>query len=290
MAGTLLITALLLPLTLSVNVQGQPQSSVPPGAQRVTMLTLELSASCSGDIAIHGFTATHSGMGDVRDILSVYAMSDGRRLSRGRALNSGDGTVALTFRPVLTVPACGERTITVMADFSPDADRAGEHRMTVRRSADIDAEDATVAFVSVTDAPIRRTAGPSQGSVTVEFLPLLTRVTYGDRRTVARLRLTAEGAYDQVMDAVALTNDGSARGTDLQNLTLETSRGQVLARLPSLSDRLAPFVLTAPLTLQRGQTVLLSVRADIRASRRRTIDFTLEEPSDLSSRRARTRR
>ncbi|MDD5041303.1 MAG: hypothetical protein PHX87_03460 [Candidatus Peribacteraceae bacterium] len=290
MIGTLLLSAVLLPLSLTVRVQGQSSSSVPPGAQRVTMLALQLSASCSGDIAVHSVTVTHGGMGAIRDISSVYAMSGGRRISRGRALSSRDGSVMLTFRPALTVPACGSRDIAVMADFSTDAAAAGEHRISLLTSGDIDAGEATVTLTGTANVPLRTTAGAEQGSVTVEFLPLLQRISYGDRRTVARLRLTSEGAYDQAMDAITLTNDGSACDGDLQHLTLETSRGQILARLASLQGHLAPFVLATPFALERGQVFLLTVRADVRAGRRRTIGFTLEEPGDLISHRAQVRR
>jgi len=288
--GSSLLSALLLPFALSVHVQAQIPASVPPGAQRVTMLMLNLSASCSGDIFVHGVTVTHGGMGAVRDLSSVYAMSDGQRISRGRALSSGDGSVTLTFRPALTVPACGEKDLSIMADFSPDAAVTGEHRLSLLSSGSIDAGDAIVTLEGSVDAPVRRTAGTEQGSVTTEFLPLLQRITYGDHRIVARLRLTAEGTYDQIVDAITLTNDGSARDGDLQNLTLETSRGQTLARLSSLREHLALFVLTTPLTMERGQVFLLTVRADVRAGRRRTVGFTLEEPGDLFSHRAQIRR
>ncbi len=288
--GSLLLSAVLLPLALSVQVQEQQPASVPPGAQRVTMLDLRFSSSCSGDVAVRGITVTHGGMGAVRDISSVYAMSDGRRISRGRALSSADGSVLLTLRPAVIVPACGAKDIAIMANFMADAAVTGEHRLSVLMANDIDAGDATVSLEDGAGAPVRRTVGIEQGSVAAEFLSLLERVTYGNHRTVARLRLTAEGAYDQAVDAVTLTNDGSARGTDLQNLTLETNRGQVLARLSSLQDHRAPFMLTAPLTIERGQVFLLTVRADVRAGRRRTIAFTLEEPGDLFSHRAQVRR
>lgn len=288
--GSLLLSALLLSLALSVQVQEQKPASVPPGAQRVTMLDLHFSASCSGDIAVRGVTVTHGGMGDVRDISSVYAMSDGQRISRGRALSSGDGSAMLAFRPAITVPVCGEKNVSIMADFASDAVVTGEHRLSLLAAGDIDARGVTVTLEGGADAPVRRTVGAEQGSITAEFLPLLVRVTYGDHRTVARLRLTAEGTYDQAVDAITLTNDGSARDTDLQNLALETSRGQVLARLPSLRDHLAPFILTTPLTIERGQVFLLTVRADVRAGRRRTIGFTLEEPGDLFSHRTQVRR
>ncbi len=281
---------MLLPLSLSVSLAEHPSASVPPGAQRVVMLELTFRASCSGDVAVHAVTLTHAGMGALRDVASVYAVHDGQRISRGRALSSGDGTVTLTFRPSLVVPACGTQEGVIMANFSSDAAATGEHRLALLTAGDIDAGDARVTLEGSAAAPVRRTVGATQGSIAAELLPLLQRVTYGDRRTVARLRLTADGTYDQELQAIMLTNDGSARNSDLQNLTLESSRGQVLARLPTLRDRTAPFVLPSPLFLQRGAVVLLTVRADVRASRRRTIAFTLEEPGDLVARRARSRR
>lgn len=198
--------------------------------------------------------------------------------------------VSLSFRPALTVRACGTTTVTILANFSSTAAATGEHALTVPSGADIDADGATVQFEVTSTPVVRRTTGVAQGSVTAEFLPLLQRVTYGDHRTVARIRLTADGTYDQEVDAITLTNDGSARNGDLQNLTLETARGEVLARLPSLSGYRAPFVLTTPMGLERGAVKVLTVRADVRAGRRRTIDFTLEEPGDLVARRALTRR
>ncbi|MFH1444785.1 MAG: hypothetical protein ABIG34_05385 [Candidatus Peregrinibacteria bacterium] len=289
MVSALLFSALLLPLSLSVQIVEQPAASVPTGAQRVEMIVLNLSASCSGGVAMHGVTVTHRGLGAIRDISSVYAMSDGVRVSRARALSSRDGTVTLTFRPAVVVPACGVRHLSIMANFSADASRAGEHRITLSGPGDIDAQNASVSLTSASRAPVRRTVGVNQGSVDVAFLPLLSRVRYGTHRTVARLRLTAE-EYDQAIDALTLTNDGSARAADLQNLTLETSRGEVLARLSSLEDDRAPFVFSTPFIMKRGQMFLLTVRADVLASRRRTIGFMLEEPSDLVTRRSSRRR
>ncbi len=286
--SSLLLSALLFP-ALSVQIAESSAASVPPGAQRVEMLALQLSASCSEDVSVHSVTLTHRGLGSIRDIAAVYAMSDGVRISRARALSSRDGTVMLTFRPAFLVSACGMRDLSIMADFSSDAVRAGEHRITLSAVEHIDADDVPVTISSASAAPVRTTVGQSQGSVEISFLPLFSRVRYGAHRIVSRFRLTAE-EYDQAVDALTLTNDGAARAEDLQNLTLETSRGQVLARLSSLDGDRAPFVLTSPFIIERGQVFLLTVRADVLASRRRTIDFILEEPSDLVARRVTRRR
>jgi hypothetical protein len=56
--------------------------------------------------------------------------------------------------------------------------------------------------------------------------------------------------------------------------------------LPSLEGDLAPFVFDPPLLLEHGNVYLIEVRADVRASRRRTIRLLVEEPEDVEAREA----
>ncbi|MDD5623429.1 MAG: hypothetical protein PHI23_01825 [Candidatus Peribacteraceae bacterium] len=128
----------------------------------------------------------------------------------------------------------------------------------------------------------RRTAGEAVGSVTVGDLPLTGSVTYGAGRIVARFTLTAEGTRNQRVEAMTLTNRGSARNADLQNLSLENGRGRRVTPVMSrLDGEHICFLFDPPLVLTPHQTQVLQVRADVRASRRRTIKFLLEEASDL---------
>ena len=115
--------------------QVQGSIAVPPGAQRVTLLTLTLHASCAADIGVSGMTLLHRGMGDARDISAVYLMSGGRRISRGRQVDA-NGRATLTF-PTITVPACGQQIITVLANFSATAATAGEHRFELESPTDV---------------------------------------------------------------------------------------------------------------------------------------------------------
>jgi len=275
---------------LTVQVHAGQSVSVPMGAQRVPMLLLQLSASCTGEVTLKSITLEHGGMGDRSDLRSLYILDGNRRLTRGRFFSSKQDAVTLSFPSGYSIPACDSSLLSVVADFSSFAAVSGEHRILVRSSTAFDAGSATVSLAGSETSEVRRTVGQSQGSVSVAFLPLVSSVSYGNRRTVARLTMTADGSYDQMIDSLTLTNDGSARGNDLQNLSLETQRGVVLAHLSALSENRASFILSAPYFLERGQTVRLDVRADIRASRRRTIDFSLEEPSDAIVHRATARR
>lgn len=297
--GSALILALVAPLMLTVRSITIPNTSVPRGAQRVPLLTISLSASCAGVATVSGIRVTHRGMGDQSEISAVYAMARGKRISRGRQFSSSDGQLLLPLRPALVIPACQTTDVTIAADFSAEALAASEHTLLLLRPGDIEAGSASVRILSPDTASatgdrdrrgsVIQTAGSAQGSVAVNFLPLLTRIRYGDGRTVARMTLSASD-FDQFVSAMTLTNDGSARDHDLQNLTLVTQRGVVLARTPALDGELVPFTLDPPFLLPRGETMRLDVRADVRASIRRTVGLSLEEPSDLTATRARIRR
>ena len=49
------------------------------------------------------------------------------------------------------------------------------------------------------------------------------------------------------------------------------------------------FVLSPPLILKKNQTRLLELKADVRASRSRTIQLIIEEPGDIEAERANLR-
>lgn len=287
--GSPLVLALLMPLMLTVRSITIPNTSVPRGAQRVPMLTISLSASCAGAVTVESIRVTHRGMGDQSELSAVYVMARGKRISRGRQFSSSDGQLLLPLRPALVIPACQTTDVTIAADFSAEALAASEHTLLLLRPGDIEAGSASVRILTPDFVSTVQTAGTSEGTVAVKFLPLLARIRYGDARVVARITLTASD-FDQFVWAMTLTNDGSARDGDLQNLTLVTQRGVVLARAPALESELVPFTINPPFLLPRGETMRLDVRADVRASIRRTVGFSLEEPSDLTATRARIRR
>ncbi|MDD5623428.1 MAG: hypothetical protein PHI23_01820 [Candidatus Peribacteraceae bacterium] len=119
--------------TLTAVVQTLQSGSVPPGAQRVPMLLLTLSASCGEEIPVTGLTLRHRGMGETSDLEAVYVMRGGQRLTRGRTFSSRDGRLRIDLRD-FSVPACGTSQLTVLADFASSAAPAGEHRMVIERA------------------------------------------------------------------------------------------------------------------------------------------------------------
>lgn len=270
---------------LAVEVLPIAVASIPRGAQRVELLRLRFAASCAGDVLLRGIRLHHGGAGDPRDILRVYAVEGERRLTRGRAFSTRQGELHLPLR-AFTVPSCAQRTIAFLADLAPDAAASGEHGLVLESD---DAIDTVGASVLVERDGTRgegewvRIAGDTRGSIAVTSLPLPRRLSYGSARVLARFLLRAEGDNLRV-HAITVVNGGKARGMDITDLWIESGGGDRLsAVLSALQDDRARFVLEPPLLLPENRTRVIEVRGSVRAGRRRTVEFTIEESSDIES-------
>ncbi len=279
---------------VEVVVTPSASGTVPRGAQRVGMLDLALTNSCDDEVTIASLRLQHASRGDVRDVLRVYALKDGERVSRTGTLRR-DGSLTLRMDD-LTIDACETARLQIVADLAEDATAGGEHRLLLDEDADVDAgaKAVKVVVISQKQTPSVRTAPITEGSVSIAFLPLTKPVRFGSQRTLSRFTLTADGDDDLVALTMTLTNDGKARSADIKNLFLETTRGErVTDVLPTLSgeegDLAVLTFLNEGLPLPRNETKQLVLKGDIGASRKRTIRFTLEEESDLIVRRVRSR-
>ena len=127
-------------------------------------------------------------------------------------------------------------------------------------------------------SPSFNITGEEIGKIEVTYLPLLRRITYGPRRTVSRFTIKADEKHDHRIHAITLTNEGTARNFDLHNLVLPGSR--VTSYLSG--DRVR-IVFSPPLMLNKNQERLMTMKSDIRAGRRRTVKFVIDEPADIES-------
>ncbi len=267
--------------TVSATSQSQ---SIAQGAQRVAVLTLSLKNSCLADQTPETVVVHHRGLGSVRDIGRVYAMKDGKRLTRPAVLRE-DGTAVLRFRN-FTIPDCKEAVIDIAVDFSADAAVAGQHFFTVDAGSDIvlRSHDAVTLLPSVQGRTDTAAGDTADSAITIEHLPLPFTLTYGAGRILARVRLDAEGRHDQMIRSITFTNRGSARDHDLQNLFLQRSNGTAVSEtIPGLDGRSVTLTLNRPLVLGAHDSMQILLRGDVRASRRRTVQFVIEEPGDIDA-------
>lgn len=260
---------------------------IPRGAMRVPAASFVLTANCAEDVTINSVTVRRSGLGASSDIASLYIGSNIRRISRAVSIGSKDGTATLRLRGV-SVPACTALPLTVYVNFSPDAAISSEHRFEI---IDIDTSPQARVTYKRGVTPSLRPAGLGNGVITVEFLKLLQNPRYGSNRQLARIRLSADSTSNHQLHSITFTNEGSATNTDLQNLFLEDAKGNHLTNISaSMENDLVILTFDPPFQLMKGNTHVLNLKGNVMASRRRTIQFELEEPSDLVSSELRIRR
>ncbi|MBU0458176.1 hypothetical protein KJ652_05645 [Patescibacteria group bacterium] len=266
---------------LSVEVVPVTGGTIPPGASRVKMLDINMTASCSGEVSIKSIKLVRRGPGDYRDISRVYIVADNRRISPAMPMSRRDGSIMLRVNS-FSIPRCETKTITVLVDFSGTASVVGEHRFVLPGATSIVAAASSINVRQIRDTirqeENRTVAGEQYGEISVTYLPLTTRITYGHRRTFLRFSLKADGLDDHRINAITLTNRGTANKLDLQSLYLPGSN--VAASLEGDKVRLE---FKPPISLKKNQSRLMILRGDVRASRRRTIDFIIEEPGDIES-------
>ena len=262
--------------------------SIARGAQRVPVLSITVEASCNtAPVRVTSLTVTHAGLGASTDIARVYVLLGFARITRSFPLPAHGEPLVLPLRN-LTLSACESRNLTLAVDFSSDASIASEHVFSV---TNVDAGKASVSYVSSKqDATLNVGASGTPAMVAAELLPVLTPVSYGSQRTIARLSLQGTGGKDQRVTAITLTNNGSASDDNLQNLAWFLRTGEKISdAIPQLQGRIARITFDPGLLLQGRDTKLIELRADVRASRKKTIRWSMEEPSDVEATVVRTR-
>ena len=250
------------------------------------MLSVDFSASCAGPVTVRSLVVHHGGLGAAADFSSVYAVDVLTRITRGVTLQGSHPAAMLRFRNFV-VPACSTRSIKIVADVSPHAAAGSLHRLSVTSAQDV-STDASVKLLHGKPSQAARTAPANEGLVTVQFLPLPDdNVLFGSDRIISRFSLTATDT-DQSIAAITFTNDGSARDSDLQRLFLSGSSSEPLTSVqPILSGDTVRLSFSSPLLIERNATRIFLLHADVRASKRRTIRMTIQEPSDVEATRAR---
>ena len=268
--------------TLGVNVLPLELGAIPKGAQRVSFLSLNLGASCDGDITVREIHVRMGGLGDVSTIRGVYLLRGYQRLSRAAKVSSSDHRVTLRPQQPIVIPACETWRVDVAADFTGDVATGSEYRFEIPGPEDLltDATSVTGRF------PVRNPQKSSitplpAGTITVTFLPLAGTIQTVVEEILAQFQVSADSAAYQQLSAITLTNAGSARDEDVRGIYVTTNRGRALtntaARMEGDHVTLKFF---DPFFIRKGETVTFEVRGRTYAGTK-TLNFVLKEPSDL---------
>ncbi len=259
------------------------ESSAPLGATRIPMLDIYAWASCEADVKIEELGLLHVGAGKPADLSGVYLADDGRRLSRVVTFNAnGEAWV----RPqALMIKKCDAVKLGVFADISPSASPTGEHGISLALADRVISSAKIVSVTRSDERSVITTAARQSGVITAHFLPLQGGyLRYGRRETVARLQLSADGKANHLLKKITLTNLENARDMQLVDFIIETRDGKTLTRVAQrMQGKKVTLTFDPTYILRRNQTVMLLVKAEMRASANTKARFTLEEEADLEA-------
>jgi len=269
--------------SLTVRTSPVEVGGIPRGATRVVLLPLHLQASCGADVRVWRIRLQLTGLGDAQDVNRVYLLRGFRRLHRPVKINSNDREVMIRLRN-LVIPACRSVRLDVAVDFDREAAVGGQFYFEIPSEDDLfSTASETVGNFPIRTVPSRSSITPQPvGQVTIKFLPI-SSIRPIQNELLAKFRIKADMEANQLFRSITLTNKGTAKNDDLRNLYLTRLNGRALTPIATKMDGDSVTLLFSnPYFIKRGQTVLFQLRGNA-YTRRKTVNFTLEEPSDLAS-------
>jgi hypothetical protein len=269
-------------LTATLSASQPAGGILPLGATGVSMVKVDVRNGGASSAVVDSMTVRRTGVGSSADFSYLYAYDGNNRLTTGRTLNSTSNEA--TFSGLNVSLAAGEtKTLWISADIAAAATAGNENALQV---VSVMSGSATASGLPVS-GPTFRLAGSSVGSVTIATSSTsLSDVTAGATMAkVADFKLTAGSSESIVFNRIALSYNGTVTRSDITNLVLKQG-GNTIATVAGITDKdLAVFVLSSPMTMEKGASRIFEVYADVAGTVRsaETIIFSLDQTTDLSA-------
>ena len=271
-------------LEVSVASSNPVGDTVPKGANGVVLLSLDLTASCDDAVSVTDLTVLHEGFGSETDIDGLYATVDGSRLSRKRTIDSQDQTSDLRFSSALVIPACGTKTVDVVADFSSAAGTSGEHNLAVELASDFHGNAKAVEGNFPMRGNTFRTAAVTSGKVSIAYRSISpTKVQVGDSDVVlGKFEISTDSVEDQTIYSMSVEQNSTAKDGALEDLKIRRTDGTVLTNtiVATVGD-FATFVFDPPFTILQGDKITLEIVGNVTGSAGDSVILHFEESSDI---------
>lgn len=271
-------------LSVAVSSKNPVGDTIPQGAVGVTMLSMDITASCDDKASITDITILHEGFGDETDIDGVYATVNGARISRKRTIDSKDQTASVHLTNALEIAACKTVTVDLAADFSSTATTSAEHNLAVELPSDVttNAKQVTGNF------PLRgstfKIAAVRSGRVSIEYRTVSpNEVEVGNKGVVVgKFQISTDSTEDQTIYSMTIENDGTSHDGSLTSLKIRRSDGTVLTNtVETTVGDFATFVFDPPFTVLEGDKLTMDIVTDVVGGAGDNVKMHFEETSDV---------
>jgi len=282
--GTPVVTPVSGAYTVSVATDTPAPATFPAGASQVAFTKLNFTAGAT-DLVVTGLKVTRGGFSSDNDISNVYLMDGSSVLASNLGLANGKAMFQMT-NGLFTVKAGTTKTVTVAADIVETGTATHSFSFGIASASDITANAAVAGTYPIGGYAL--TAGtvsnPALATLTINRLATGGTVDAGQTAFLAGQLTLQSGNSAVSVRSIKLTETGTINAaSDLANIKLMNGGVQVGNTIPSLnSDGTVVFDLSNnPLQITSGNTVNLTVYADVIGGVYRNFKFTVQRAYDV---------
>ena len=284
MSGSVVVTSPVQtgsPMTIALATDSPMAQSIASGAVNMPVAKINFTAG-SQPVTITALTLTRAGLSQDSDLNNVYLYDGSYKVASNLGFNNGKVNFANSVG-LFTVPANTTKTITVTVDVYSAATAGRIFTFGIASASDVVGGTFSGSFpiygaqftvASVSNLAQLQISGYSSSSVTVnagQSNYLVGQFTLQASNNPAKLTY------------LSFQNVGSVSSGDLRNIKLmygSTQLGNTIGVLDS-SNKAVFDLSNAPLMLTSGQSVVVSLYADIMGGVNRTFQFSIQQSSDI---------
>jgi len=270
--------------TVSVANDTPAPATFPAGASQVAFTKLNFTAGAT-DLVVTSMNVSRGGFSSDNDINNVYLMDGSTVLASNIGLANGKAMFQMS-NGLFTVKAGTTKTITVAADINASNTSTHSFSFGIASASDIVANAAVAGTYPIGGYAL--TAGtvsnPALATLTINNVATGGTVNAGQTAFLAAQFSMQSNNSAVSVRSIKLTETGTINAaSDLSNIKLMNGGVQVGNTIPSLnSDGTVVFDLSNnPMQITSGQTVNLTVYADVVGGVNRNFQMTIQRVYDI---------
>ena len=257
------------PLSVVLASDNPASANVQRGSADNPILKLTFNGG-STPVTITGLTFTSYGTTEAtgQTDVTAYKLFDENNVQLGSNRTVAGNQIVFVIVPALTVPANGSKTVTLTASVGTSATVMAQIRYGLASASAINASATFTGNFPVIGNSFTIVPAGQLGSLNVSKFgtPDKTSVKTGDKDVVLEKFTVSAGSNEGVTITKIVVTNGSAAtisDSDVSNIRIRKTDGTVVAGPLTFTNKKATFVLSSPITLQKGESVNLEVVADI---------------------------
>lgn len=269
-------------LSVSLAANSPAASNVAINVDNVVFTKLVFSAGSDADVLVNSVKLVRQGLGAAGDFVSVTLFDGADKLgsTRNTPFTSSDDTTTYNISGGWTIPAGTSKTLTIVGKL----DTAGTYNA-------VGVKEVTLGSGSVSGLPVYGNqmtgVNVSVGTVTItnEGTSAIKKIGTTDV-VLAKFKLDLDSTEDGSFESITLKNkaaSSNASDNDLSNMYLYKGTTVLAGPVDMESDEIT-FVLDEAFAIEKSENETFMVKGDIVNGDGNTVEFILNDPTDLTVR------